>query len=92
MMEDGNHPSNFLKGFLFGSILGVVASIFFAPKSAIDLREEIKEKGSKVLKDAEVIYEEATAVFVDAHRHVEELKKELVKLRQMAHPTKQNLS
>jgi len=83
-MEDGNNQSNFLKGFLFGSILGVVAGIFFAPKSGKELRLEIKEKGNKVLKDAEEIYEEATAVLDDVQCHAEELKKELVKVRQMA--------
>jgi len=83
-MEDGNNQSNCLKGFLFGSILGVIAGIFFAPKSGKELRSEIKEKGSKVLKDAEEIYEEATAVLDDFQCHAEELKKELGKVREMA--------
>jgi gas vesicle protein len=84
MMEDGNSQSKFLKGLLIGSILGIVAGICFAPKSGKELRSEIKEKGSKVLKDAEEIYEEATAICDDVQRHAEELKRELVKLRQMA--------
>jgi gas vesicle protein len=84
MMEDGNDQSNFLKGLLFGSILGVVGGIFFAPKSGKELRSEIKEKGSKVLKDAEEIYEEATGICDDVQRHAEDLKRGLVKLRQMA--------
>ena len=84
MTENENNRSNLLKGFLIGGILGVLAGIFFAPKSGKELRSEIKEKGSKVLKDAEEIYEEATAVLDDIQRHAEELKKDLVKVRQMA--------
>ncbi len=84
MTEYGNNERNFLKGFVFGSILGVVAGIFFAPKSGKELRLEIREKGSKVLKDAEEIYEEATAVLDDVQHHAEDLKKDLVKMRQKA--------
>ena len=83
-MEDRNKQSNLLKGFLIGGIVGGLVGILFAPKAGKQLRSEIKEKGSKVLKDAEEIYEETTAAFDDVRRHAEELKKELVKLRQMA--------
>ena len=54
-MEDGNSQSNFLVGFLFGSILGALAGMFFAPKSGKELRSKIKEKGTEVLKEAEEI-------------------------------------
>jgi gas vesicle protein len=84
MTEYGDNGSNFLKGLLFGSILGILAGIFFAPKSGKELRSEIKEKGSKALKDAEEIYEEATAVLDDVQHHAEDLKKDLVKMRQKA--------
>ena len=84
MTEYGNNERNFLKGFVFGSILGVLAGIFFAPKSGKELRSEIKEKGSKALKDAEEIYEGATAVLDDVQHHAQDLKKDLVKMRQKA--------
>ena len=82
--ENGNSQSNFLIGFLFGSILGALAGIFFAPKSGRQLRSDIKEKGTEVLKDAEEIYEEATAVLDDLQRHAEDLKRDLLKVGQKA--------
>ena len=36
------------------------------------------------MKDAEEIYEEATAVLYDVQRHAEELKRDLLKVRQKA--------
>jgi gas vesicle protein len=84
MTENGNNQSNFLIGFLFGSILGALVGVFFAPKSGKELRSKIKEKGTEVLKDAEEIYEEATAVLDDLQRHAEELKRDLLKVCQKA--------
>ena len=84
MTENGRSQSNFLMGFLLGSILGALAGIFFAPKSGKQLRSKIKEKGTEVLKDAEEIYEEATAVLDDVQHHAEALKRDLVKVRQKA--------
>ena len=84
MTENGNNQNDFLMGLLFGSILGALAGIFFAPKSGKQLRSKIKEKGTEVLKDAEEIYEEATAVLDDVQHHAEELKRDLVKVRQKA--------
>ena len=84
MTENGNNQSKLLIGFLFGSILGALVGIFFAPKSGQELRSKIKEKGTEVLKDAEEIYEEATAVLYDVQRHAEELKRDLLKVRQKA--------
>ena len=84
MMENGNNRSNFLIGFLFGSILGALLGMSFAPKSGKELRSKIKEKGTEVLKDAEEIYEEATAVLDDLQHHAEVLKSDLLKVRQKA--------
>ena len=44
-----------------GSVLGALAGIFFAPKSGKELRSDIKDKGSEVLKDAKKIYADASA-------------------------------
>ncbi|HSB05359.1 MAG TPA: YtxH domain-containing protein [Thermodesulfobacteriota bacterium] len=84
MTENGNSQSNFLIGLVFGSIVGALVGIFFAPKSGKQLRSKIKERGAEVLKDAEEIYEEATAVLDDVQRHAEELKRDLAKVRQKA--------
>lgn len=84
MTENGNNQNSFLVGLFFGGILGALVGIFFAPKSGKQLRSKIKEKGTEVLKDAEEIYEEATAVLDDVQRHAEDLKRDLVKVRQKA--------
>ena len=84
MTENGNNQNSFLVGLLFGGVLGALVGIFFAPKSGKQLRSEIKEKGTEVLKDAEEIYEEATAVLDDLQRHAEDLKRDLLKVRQKA--------
>jgi len=60
MAEHENQQGHFFMGFLMGSILGALAGIFFAPKSGKDLRSDIKEKGSEVLKDAKEIYADAS--------------------------------
>ncbi len=64
---------DFLKGALIGGFAGLLAGIFFAPKSGKELRSDIKERGSEV-------YERATAkskeIIEEAKRQAEELKKE----------------
>jgi len=53
-------PQGYLfMGLLIGGVLGALAGIFFAPKSGKELRADIKEKGSEVLKDAKEIYADA---------------------------------
>jgi gas vesicle protein len=59
MAEHDNQPGYFFMGFLIGGALGVLAGIFFAPKSGKELRSDIKEKGSEVLKDGKEIYADA---------------------------------
>ena len=61
MAEPENQRGHFFMGFLIGSVLGALAGIFFAPKSGKELRSDIKEKGSEVLKDAKEIYADASA-------------------------------
>jgi len=60
-MEEHEKPQgHFLMGLLIGGALGALAGIFFAPKSGKELRSDIKEKGSEVLKDAKGIYADAS--------------------------------
>jgi len=61
MAEHENQRCCCFLGFLMRSVLGVLAGIFFAPKSGKELRSDIKEKGSEVLKDAKKIYADASA-------------------------------
>ena len=80
MAEHENQQGHFFMGFLIGGVLGVLAGIFFAPKSGKDLRSDLKEKGSKVLKNGKEIYADASTtareIIVEAKHQAEELKKE----------------
>jgi gas vesicle protein len=80
MAEQENPQGHFFMGFLIGGFLGVLAGIFFAPKSGKEVRSDIKEKGSEVLKDAKDIYADASTkakeIIVEAKHRAEELKKE----------------
>jgi gas vesicle protein len=80
MAENERDCGTFLKGFVIGGLLGILAGIFFAPKSGKELRSDLKEKGSDVLKDAKEIYADASArakeIIEEAKRKAKELKKE----------------
>jgi len=74
-------PQNyFFMGFLIGGVLGALAGIFFAPKPGKDLRSDLKEKGSEVLRDGKDIYADASTkareIIVEAKHQAEELKNE----------------
>ena len=80
MVEQENPQCRFCMGLLIGSALGVLAGIFFAPKSGKELRSDIKDKGSKVLKDAKEIYAdvgtEAKDIIEEVKHQAKDLKKE----------------
>ena len=80
MGEHEKPQSHFFTGFLIGGVLGALAGIFFAPKSGKELRSELKEKGSEVLKEGKEIYADAGAkakeIIEEAKRQAKELKKE----------------
>ena len=80
MAEDEKDCGNFLKGFVIGGVLGALAGIFFAPKPGKDLRSDLKEKGSEVLKDAKDIYADAgmkaKEIIEETKHQAGELKKE----------------
>jgi gas vesicle protein len=68
-------------GFLIGGgILGALAGILFAPKSGKELRSDIQEKGTAVLRDGKEIYSDtkkrAKKVLKEARHQAKELKKE----------------
>lgn len=79
MAENEKHGGNFLKGLLIGSFLGVLAGVLFAPKSGKELRADIKEKGSEVLKGTKEILDDARAkakaIIDEAKQRASELKK-----------------
>ena len=71
---------SFLKGVLFGGIVGAVTALLFAPKSGKELRAELTDKGAETLDEAKRAYTEtwgkAKAIMDDALQRAEELKKE----------------
>jgi gas vesicle protein len=80
-MEEHEKPQcHFFAGFLIGGVLGALAGIFFAPKSGKELRSDIREKGSEILKDVTEIYADAgtkaKAIIEEAKHQAGELKKE----------------
>jgi gas vesicle protein len=80
MEEHEKLQGHFFMGFLMGGFLGALAGILLAPKSGKELRSDIKEKGSEVLKDAKDIYADASTkakeIVVEAKHQAEGLKKE----------------
>jgi gas vesicle protein len=80
MAEQENPQCRFCMGLLIGSALGALAGIFFAPKSGKELRSDIKEKGSEVLKDAKEIYADACTnekeIIGEVKHQAKELKKD----------------
>jgi gas vesicle protein len=80
MAEHENQQGHLFMGFLIGGALGALAGILFAPKSGKELRSELKEKGSEVLKEGKEIYADAGTkakeIIEEAKRQAKELKKE----------------
>jgi gas vesicle protein len=80
MTENRNDCGNFLRGFVIGGVLGALAGIFFAPKSGKELRSDIKEKGSEIIKDSKEIYADASTrakeIIEEAKHQAKEIKKE----------------
>ena len=80
-MGEHEKPQCYLfMGLLIGGALGALAGIFFAPKSGKELRSDIKEKGSEVLKDTKEIYADANTkekeIIGEVKHQAKDLKKE----------------
>jgi gas vesicle protein len=80
MAEHEKTQCHFFMGLLIGGALGALAAIFFAPKAGKELRSDVKEKESGVLKDAKEIYADAgikaKEIIGEAKHQAKELKKE----------------
>ena len=74
MAENERDSGNFLSGLFIGGLLGLLAAIFFAPKSGEELRSDIKDARMK----AKAIIEEATyqakELKKEAERHLSETR------------------
>lgn len=80
MAEQEKPQGHFFMGLLIGGTLGALAGICFAPKSGKELRSDIEEKGSEILKDAKGNYADANTkakeLLSEAKHQAKELKKE----------------
>ena len=79
MEENEKQQGHFFMGFLIGSVLGALSGLLFAPKSGKDLRSEIKEKGSEVLKEGKEIYSDASTKAKEIVEEAKHQAKELIK-------------
>ncbi len=59
MAEDGSRLGSFLRGFMIGGFLGVMAGFLFAPKPGKELRSELREKGEEAFGEARHLYSDA---------------------------------
>lgn len=56
---------NFLKGLLFGAVVGAVAGVLLAPKAGKETREDLMKMASKVKRDATDSFEKARALVME---------------------------
>ncbi len=81
-MSEENYGStvSFIKGLVFGGLIGAGLALLYAPKSGKELRKDIKNKTAELKTDAEKLYEEAKEYagdfIVDSLKKAENLKKE----------------
>jgi gas vesicle protein len=79
-MEEYEKPQcHFFMGFLIGGVMGALAGILVAPKSGKELRSDIKEKGSEVIKDGKEIYSDASTRAIEIIEEAKHQAKELMK-------------
>ena len=76
-MASENHDS-FLRGFLFGGVIGAVLALLYAPKSGKETREDIKRRSRELLEEMD---EQLADVRTQAAKILDEGKKEAEKLR-----------
>lgn len=83
MEEHSREHNHFLMGILIGGALGVTAALLLAPKSGKELRNDIKEKGNKAIREIKDIYAEThakTREIIDEARHqADEIKKDITR-------------
>ena len=80
MAEHEKPQCHFCMGLLIGGALGALAGILFAPKSGKELRSDLKEKGSEILKDGKEVYADASTkakeIIGEVKHQAKDLKKE----------------
>ncbi len=83
MSEEKSGGGSFLKGMIFGGIVGAAFALLYAPKKGDELRKDLKEKSDELLGDAEKFYSDAKTFseekFADALKKAEQLRAEAEK-------------
>jgi len=67
-----DNSESFFKGLLFGTALGAIAGILFAPKSGEETREDIKKLAVDIKDKAEDLYNDARR---EVEKKVQQIKK-----------------
>ncbi len=79
-MSNSNDGGEFLKGLLFGGIVGALAGLLYAPKSGRETREELWQKSLELRDDAEgkleLAQRRAETLLAETRKQIEELQKE----------------
>ncbi|RMF69225.1 MAG: gas vesicle protein [Calditrichaeota bacterium] len=79
-MSNNNDGSEFLKGFLFGGLVGAVAALLYAPKSGKEVREDLRKMSAELKDDAETKLQlaqtRADALLAETKQKLEELRRE----------------
>ncbi len=82
-MSNGNDGSDFIKGVIFGGLVGGVIALLYAPKSGKEMRDEIKQRSLELMDEAESGLEfaqkRAEEILADATQQIDELRKEAEK-------------
>ena len=71
------HPGNFLKGILLGSIMAAGIALLTAPRSGLETRQMLREKGEQlqgnVTHSLEKVREQVDTIISDTRQQAEQL-------------------
>lgn len=71
---------SFVKGVIFGGIIGATAGILLAPKKGTEMQEEAKEALGEIIKKGKKIEKEFAPQIKKAKRMVKKVSKKAIKV------------
>ena len=86
--DENSHGKGFVKGAVFGTLIGGLAALLLAPKAGKETQEELKERAKKVVRNADVRISEVEA---ELEGHIDSLKAAAQDLRGEAYDQSQIL-
>jgi gas vesicle protein len=79
-MSNADGGSQFIKGLVFGGLIGSIVALLYAPKSGKEMREAIKQGSREFVHDAETkvdsVQNKIDQLLADTKNQMEELLKE----------------